>query len=52
MNFKQWLQIKENGTSTGDVAVFAQPLMMSTNKKIVDEKKGKKIKLIVLSPKK
>lgn len=33
LEFKEWLKIKENGTTTADVAHFARPLGLVEKKK-------------------
>lgn len=44
ITFKEWLKLKENGTSTADVAVFARPVF-SGNVSPALEKKKKKPKI-------
>ena len=36
MKFSKWLKLQEAGTDTGQVAVFARPIMMATRRKFVD----------------
>lgn len=33
LEFKEWLKLKENGTTTADVAHFARPIGMQVDKK-------------------
>ena len=38
MNFKEWIKLKETGTSTASIAVFARPLLSSPIKRIPTQK--------------
>ena len=38
MNFKEWIKLKETGTSTSSIAVFARPLFSSPIKRIPTQK--------------